>query len=85
MNLKTLLRRPAVTAEEAMPLREARALMLRHGIPCLPVLRQRRLVGMVTELHLHAAGPSSVPELRRYDWGDAIAGLTVGDVRAGGA
>ena len=80
MTLKTLLRRPAVTVEEAMPLREACALMLRHSIPCLPVMRQKRLVGMVTELHLRAASPSSVPALRRYDWGDAMVSLTVGDV-----
>jgi CBS domain-containing protein len=80
MKLKTLLKRPAVTADEAMPMRDARALMLRHGVPCLPVLRQNELVGMITRLHLHAAGPSSVRELRRYDWGDAMAGLTVGDV-----
>jgi CBS domain-containing protein len=80
MNLKTLLKRPAITADETMPIRDARALMLRHGVPCLPVLRQKELVGMITKVHLHAAAPSSVRDLRRYDWGDALAGLTVGDV-----
>ncbi|MCI0546221.1 MAG: CBS domain-containing protein [Candidatus Rokubacteria bacterium] len=80
MKLKTLLKRPAITADEAMPIRDARALMVRHGVPCLPVLRQNKLVGMITKLHLHAASPSSVPTLRRYDWGDATAGSTVGDV-----
>jgi len=80
MKLKTLLKRPAITADEAMPIRDARALMLRHGVPCLPVLRQNELVGMITKLHLHAASPSSVRALRQYDWGDAMAGLTVGDV-----
>lgn len=80
MNLKTLLKRPAITADETMPIRDARALMLRHGVPCLPVLRQNELVGMITKLNLHAAGPSSVRDLRRYDWGDALASLTVGDV-----
>ena len=82
MNLKTLLKRPAVTADEAMLMRDARVLMLRYGVPCLPVLRQEHLVGMITTLDCDAAGPSSVPELRRYDWGDAAAGLTVGQVMA---
>jgi CBS domain-containing protein/nucleotide-binding universal stress UspA family protein len=80
MNLKTLLKRPAITADETTPMQDAHALMLRHGVPCLPVLRQNELVGMITKLHLHAAGPSSVRDLRRHDWGDALAGLTVGDL-----
>jgi len=80
MNVKTLLKGSAVTAEDTMPIRDARALMLKYAVPCLPVLRQSRLVGMITELHLRAAGPSSVRELRRYDWSDAAAGLTVREV-----
>jgi CBS domain-containing protein/nucleotide-binding universal stress UspA family protein len=80
MNLKTLLKRPAVTIEEGAPATAARELMRRQGVRHLPVLRNSELVGMVTELDLLAAGPSSVPELRVYDWDDALAGLSVSDV-----
>jgi len=80
MNLKTLLKRPAVTIEEAAPATAARELMRRQGVQHLPVLRDNELVGMVTEHDLLAAGPSSVPELRAYDWDEALAGLSVSDV-----
>jgi CBS domain-containing protein len=80
MNLKTLLKRPAVTIEEGAPATAARELMCRQGVRHLPVLRGNEVVGMVTAHDLLAAGPSSVPELRVYDWDDALAGLSVGDV-----
>ena len=80
MKLKTLLKTPAITVQDSMPLAEARALMHRHGVQCLPVLRQAELVGMITALDLDAAGPSSVAEIRRHDWCDAMTRVTVADV-----
>jgi len=80
MNLKTLLKRPAVTIEDTAPATAARDLMLRAGVRHLPVLRNSAVVGMVTEQDLLAAGLSSVPELRAYDWHEALADQTVGHV-----
>lgn len=80
MKLKTLLKTPVITIQESSPLADAVALMRRHGVQCLPVLRRTELVGMITDLHLETAGPSSVAEIRRHDWGDAMSRVTVADV-----
>lgn len=82
MKLKTLLTAPAITIQETAPIHAARALMRRHGVRCLPVLRTGDLVGLITDLHLDAAGPSSVADLRRYDWESALDRVMVGEVMA---
>lgn len=80
MQLKTLLKRPAITIEESTPMRVAWDLMRRHGIQYLPVLRDRALVGMLTERDLQRGGASSVPEIRVHDWEALLARVTVGDL-----
>jgi CBS domain-containing protein len=82
MKLKTLLTAPAITIQETAPIQDARALMRRHRVRCLPVLRETDLVGIVTDLHLDAAEPSSVAEIRRHDWESALDHVTVGEVMA---
>jgi len=82
MKLKTLLTAPVITIQETAPIRDARVLMRRHRVRCLPVLRKTDLVGIVTDLHLDAAGPSSVAEIRRHDWEGALDGVTVAEVMA---
>jgi CBS domain-containing protein/nucleotide-binding universal stress UspA family protein len=80
MKLKTLIKTPAIMVEDSAPVAEAGALMRRHGVQCLPVLRRNELVGLITDLHLETAGLSSVPEIRRHDWSAAMARLTVAEV-----
>jgi CBS domain-containing protein len=58
MQLKTLLKRPAITAEEGASIGTAVEIMQRHGIRHLPVLRGHALVGMLTECDVRRAGPS---------------------------
>jgi CBS domain-containing protein/nucleotide-binding universal stress UspA family protein len=82
MKLKTLLTAPAITIQETAPIHDARALMRRHAVRCLAVLRKGDLVGIITDLHLDAAGPSSVSELRRHDWESALDRVTVAEVMA---
>lgn len=82
MKIKTLLTRPAITTEPATPVRDARALMRRRGIRHLPVIDGGRLVGMLAERDLDRADVSSVSEIARHDWPEALAGLVVADVMA---
>jgi acetoin utilization protein AcuB len=46
-----------ITVEPTQSLDEARALLHRHRIRQLPVLRKRRLVGIITDRDLRGAGP----------------------------
>src|SRR5262245_64413568 len=80
MHLKTLLKRPAITAREAMPIATACEIMRRHGIRHLPVLRGGALVGILTERDVLRSGPSSVPDIRAHDLAYLMGSLTVADV-----
>ena len=68
MQLKTLLRRPPITAVEEMSVDEAWRTMRRHGVRHLPVVRGRVPIGMLSERDLRRAGPSTVPRSARTIW-----------------
>jgi CBS-domain-containing membrane protein len=80
MKLKTLLRTPVITTKEMTPVAEAHAVMLRHGVQYLPVLRGNELVGLLSEIDLDHAAPSSIPAIRRYAWVATMHRVTVADV-----
>jgi acetoin utilization protein AcuB len=80
MMIKTLLRGPAVTVEARAPLEAARDLMSRRGVAHVPVVEGAALVGLLRECDALEAGPSSLPELERYDWREGLAGLRVDQV-----
>lgn len=47
--IREIMRRDATTVTEDMDLREAAEILLKHKYGCLPVVRQNRLVGILTE------------------------------------
>ncbi|MGE3541398.1 MAG: universal stress protein [Candidatus Tectimicrobiota bacterium] len=67
MDLASLMRQPVLTVTPATSLRQARALMTRHGIRHLPVLEAGVPVGLITDRLLRRAEPSSLPTLAAYE------------------
>jgi acetoin utilization protein AcuB len=49
VKVKDVMVREVITATEDMPIEEAAHLMLEHKIGCLPVMRDGKLVGIITE------------------------------------
>jgi acetoin utilization protein AcuB len=49
VKVKDVMVRKVITTTEDMPIEEAAHLLLEHKIGCLPVLREGRLVGIITE------------------------------------
>ncbi|MBD1260062.1 CBS domain-containing protein [Maribacter polysiphoniae] len=47
-NIQNIMKRDLVTATPATPLEEAKSLMQTHKINCLPVVRGKKLVGIIT-------------------------------------
>ena len=64
-----VMSRPVVTVTPDMPVRAALVLLLEHGFAALPVVVEKRVVGVVSESDLLRAGMSG-----------ADVGATVGDV-----
>ena len=58
MHVKTLMTSPVPALEADAPLGQARALMGREGLECLPVVREGRLVGTISARDLRRAGSS---------------------------
>ncbi len=52
VKVKSVMVRDVITTTEDTPIEEAAHLMLEHKIGCLPVLRDERLVGIITESDL---------------------------------
>ena len=52
ITVKQVMVRDVLTATEDMPIEEAAHLMLEHKIGCLPVMRDDKLVGIITESDL---------------------------------
>jgi len=48
-HVKNVMSSPLITVETTESVQDAMALMLKHGIRRLPVVKQRRLVGIVSE------------------------------------
>lgn len=63
MRVSERMRREVVTVEPHVPLQEASDLMTRHGIRHLPVVKDGRLVGIVTDRDLRRAWPSNATSL----------------------
>jgi acetoin utilization protein AcuB len=49
VKVKDVMVRDVITTSEDMPIEEAAHLMMEHKIGCLPVLRDGKLVGLITE------------------------------------
>jgi len=47
--VKTVMSRPLITAETSESVQDAMALMLKHGIRRLPVMKQQKLVGIISQ------------------------------------
>jgi len=47
--VKTVMSSPLVTIEPRASVQDAMALMLKHGVRRLPVLKERKLVGILSE------------------------------------
>jgi CBS domain-containing protein len=57
MQVKKIMTRRVITATEDMEIEEAAALMLKEGIARLPVIRGKKLIGIITrEDIIHAIG-----------------------------
>ncbi len=63
MKAGKIMTRRVITATEDMDVEEAAALMLKEGIARLPVLRKKKLVGILTRADIiHAVGASHTPK-----------------------
>jgi len=47
--VKTVMSKPLITAESTKSVEDAMALMLKHGIRRLPVMKQEKLVGIISQ------------------------------------
>jgi len=47
--VKTVMSRPLITAQTAESVEDAMALMLKHGVRRLPVMKQQKLVGIISQ------------------------------------
>jgi CBS domain-containing protein len=69
-----------IVVDTNVPMTDAYKLMRQHGIRRLPVLRDARLVGIVTLGDLREARPSPATSLSIYELNYLLAQLTVGEV-----
>jgi len=62
MNARDIMASPVITVDPDTAVRDIAALLLRHAISAVPVLEQRKLVGIVSEadlMHRHEIGTAS--------------------------
>jgi CBS domain-containing protein len=70
--------KPPILASPNMSLVQAQHLMEQHKVRRLPVVRNERLVGIITWGDLRAAQPSSATLLSVHEWRELLARETVG-------
>jgi acetoin utilization protein AcuB len=80
MQVKTLMKISPATIDPAATLAEARELMALERVRELPVVRDVRLVGMLTDRDIRAAAVSTVPSLARYEYPLLLDRMAVADV-----
>ena len=49
----SLMKTNLITTEEHVPIKEAKVLMDKHKVGCLPVLRNQKLIGLITRNDLN--------------------------------
>jgi len=69
-----------VTAAPDVPILEARDLMKKHNVRRLPVLKDGRLVGIVTQGDIQEAGPSDATSLSIWELNYLLARTKVADI-----
>ena len=79
MNVKTLMRTVPGAVEPSQPLAAAAARLASVPGAALVVVEHGRLMGVLADADVRAAGCSSVPELARHEWPALLARLTVAD------
>lgn len=67
MRVKTVMTCPAPAIEETSTLWRARQVLARDGATHLPVVKDSRIVGMLSDRDLRRVGPSTLPVLARYE------------------
>ena len=80
MRVEDLMSRTVISALAAMPVVEARALMLRERIRHLLVVSEGRLEGIVTDRDIRLNLPSPATSLSVWELNHLLARLTVADV-----
>jgi CBS domain-containing protein len=70
---------PPIVASPAMSLADVQRLMDQHHVRRLPVVRDGRLVGILTRGDLRQAQPSHVATLNVYEWRALLSRATVAD------
>ena len=80
MRVEDLMSRTVISAPTAMPVVEARALMLRERIRHLLIVNEGRLEGIVTDRDIRLNLPSPATSLSVWELNHLLARLTVGDV-----
>ena len=79
-SVRELMTPTPLAASPNTPVDEARALMQQHRIRHLPVLEDRRLVGMVSDRDIRLVLPSPATSLAVYEIGYLLTRLTVGEI-----
>lgn len=80
MQVKTLMKTSLVTIDPTATLAQARELMAAEGVRELPVVRDARLVGMLTDRDMRAAAASTLPPLARYEHPPLLDRMAVAEV-----
>ena len=80
MLIKWWMTKDPITIEEDTPLLEASRLMKEHNIRRLPVLKEGKLVGIVTDRDIKAAMPSKASVLDIHELYHLLSEIKIGDI-----
>ncbi len=80
MLVRDRMTHPVVTVESTATLADAAAAMRRHGIRRLPVMRRKRLAGIVTWTDLMRAHPPGASDTVEFEIPEALMEATAGDL-----
>ena len=82
MRVRDIMTRNPITVEIDTPVRDAHRLMVKHKIRKLPVLKRRKLVGMLTYDMLLEASPSPATSLSMQELHYLLAEMKVKEIMA---
>lgn len=77
MLIKNWMKRPVITISDQASLQMARDLMEKHNIRSLPVVRQDKVVGLVTDRDIKRASASDATSLDVYELAYLLQGIKV--------
>ncbi len=80
MFVRMWMTQDVITVPPDMPIMEARDIMKQHMVRRLPVVKDGKLVGIVTQGDIQEAGPSGATSLSIWELNYLLARITVGEI-----